>query len=449
MVRLAGRAVTDYGYNDTGLRITETTTTDGGTPEVKSFLFDTRNPTGLAQVLEEYIDGVLKQVFTIGHDVIAQTDATDPQDHYVYTLLSDGHGSTRTLLSTLGQSVQQYAYDAYGNMLAGTGLTTAAAALTSILYSGQWTMKSGQQYLRARFYDPASGTFNRLDPFAGNLADPQSLHKYLYAHGNPVAFSDPSGNFAEPLLLGGQSGGTTSWVRVITSGLIGAAFAHGDAFLRTMYMTGDLDAATDAARAAAAAGFAMGLAVGMLEGRFTPYIGLAAFSFGLAQSKQALQAGHYELAALDFTLAIFSFFTGVYRPLAAQARGAGRLPLASGNAAPTAPRLSQDINVSPTVPPVRSLSRPIGQSPTQNAALQADIAAARAQGATNFRVNQQQINVAGQRVGVNRPDLQYTNADGARVYVEYDTTSSIRGPGHRTRILANDPNGIVILRTVN
>jgi len=193
-------------------------------------------------------------------------------------------------------------------------------------------MQSGQQYLRARFYDPASGTFNRLDPYAGNLADPQSLHKYLYSHANPVAFSDPSGYFAEPLLLGGQSGGTTSWVRVITSGLIGAAFAHGDAFLRTMYLTGDIDAANEAARAAAAAGFAMGMAVGMLEGRFTPYIGLAAFATGISQAKQALQAGYYELAALDFTLAIFSFFTGVYRPLAAQARGAGRLPVANGNA---------------------------------------------------------------------------------------------------------------------
>jgi len=76
-------------------------------------------------------------------------------------------------------------------------VTTAATALTSILYSGQWTMCSGQQYLRARFYDPASGTFNRLDPYAGNLADPQSLHKYLYAHGNPVAFGDPSGQFID------------------------------------------------------------------------------------------------------------------------------------------------------------------------------------------------------------------------------------------------------------
>ena len=144
-------------------------------------------------MLEEYIDGVLKQVFTLGHDVIAQTDVTNPQDQDVYTLLSDGHGSTRALLNALSAIAQQYAYDAYGNMLAGTGLTTAATAISRHLYSGEWTSSSGQQYLRARFYDPASGTFNRLDPYAGNLADPQSLHKYLYVHGNPIMFDDPSG----------------------------------------------------------------------------------------------------------------------------------------------------------------------------------------------------------------------------------------------------------------
>jgi len=214
-------------------------------------------------------------------------------------------------------------------MLAGTGLTTAATALTSILYSGQWTMKSGQQYLRARFYDPASGTFNRLDPFAGNLTDPQSLHKYLYAHGNPVAFSDPSGNFAEPLLMAGQSGGTTSWVRIMTSGVIGAVFARGEEFVRTLYLTGDINAAEDAAANAAAAGFAMGIAMGMLEGRLTPYIGAAAFGLGLAQAKHEWDAGHHELAAVDFTLAIFSFFTGVYKPLTMPVRGAARLPVAT------------------------------------------------------------------------------------------------------------------------
>ena len=41
----------------------------------------------------------------------------------------------------------------------------------------------------------------------------------------------------------------------------------------------------------------------------------------LEQAKQAWKAGYEELAVLDFTLAIFSFFTGVYRPRAAQVRG--------------------------------------------------------------------------------------------------------------------------------
>jgi hypothetical protein len=49
------------------------------------------------------------------------------------------------------------------------------------------------QYLRARYYNPASGTFNRLDPFFGNLQDPQSLHKYLYVHGDPIQGIDPTG----------------------------------------------------------------------------------------------------------------------------------------------------------------------------------------------------------------------------------------------------------------
>ncbi|HBJ34416.1 MAG TPA: hypothetical protein DDZ51_06555 [Planctomycetaceae bacterium] len=52
-----------------------------------------------------------------------------------------------------------------------------------------------QQYLRARWYNPANGQFNRLDPFAGNMRDPQSLHKYAYVHGDPVQGIDPTGLF--------------------------------------------------------------------------------------------------------------------------------------------------------------------------------------------------------------------------------------------------------------
>lgn len=69
------------------------------------------------------------------------------------------------------------------------------------------------------------------------------------------------------------------------------------------------------------------------------------------------------------------------------------------------------------------------------------------QGGTAFRVNQQQVNVNGVRVGINRPDLQYT-LNGQRYYEEFDTLVSTRGPGHAARIEANDPFGIINLFTV-
>jgi RHS repeat-associated protein len=76
----------------------------------------------------------------------------------------------------------------------GTDDTAAENAGTSLLYAGeQYDSELSQYYLRARYYNPWSGTFNRMDPFAGNNQDPQSLHKYLYCHANPVNGIDPTG----------------------------------------------------------------------------------------------------------------------------------------------------------------------------------------------------------------------------------------------------------------
>jgi RHS repeat-associated protein len=111
-------------------------------------------------------------------------------------------------------------------------------------------------------------------------------------------------------------------------------------------------------------------------------------------------------------------------------------------------RLPQDEAVKPTAPRVLATSRPVGKSATQNAVKDLDVDDALLAGAKDVRVNQQQVDASGTRVGVNRPDLQFT-LDGKRYYIEYDTTSSPRAPGHEQRILANDPDAIVILRTVD
>ena len=44
--------------------------------------------------------------------------------------------------------------------------------------------------------NPSTGTFTGMDSYAGNISDPDTLHKYLYANGNPVKYVDPSGNMA-------------------------------------------------------------------------------------------------------------------------------------------------------------------------------------------------------------------------------------------------------------
>jgi RHS repeat-associated protein len=48
-------------------------------------------------------------------------------------------------------------------------------------------------YYRARYYNSLTGRFLSRDPEAGKPADPKTLHKYLYAGGDPVNRFDPRG----------------------------------------------------------------------------------------------------------------------------------------------------------------------------------------------------------------------------------------------------------------
>jgi len=154
---------------------------------------ETRTDVGTSQV-ERTI------TYTLGHDQISQTTVTYsgglPGTSETLAFGYDGRGSTRLLtdrygsLATVGGVRQLLDYDAYGNLLN----MSVDAAGTRLLYNGEmFEVAIGQQYLRAGWYDPTTGLFNRLDPFVGNLEDPQTLHKYLYAHGDPVTFTDPSG----------------------------------------------------------------------------------------------------------------------------------------------------------------------------------------------------------------------------------------------------------------
>jgi RHS repeat-associated protein len=167
--------------------------------------------------------------YTLGHDEITQRVHGNKADgnaiDQTHVFGHDGHGSVRVLYDlaeAIANGAQVLTFSAYGQMLAvhavtGGAVATQSSSLTSLGYSGEhFDAQAAQQYLRARFYNPATGTFNRLDPFSGNMHDPQSLHKYLYVHGDPVQGVDPSG---EMTLLGIVK------VGAIIGGLAG--FGHG------------------------------------------------------------------------------------------------------------------------------------------------------------------------------------------------------------------------------
>lgn len=61
----------------------------------------------------------------------------------------------------------------------------------------QYDPDLGLYYLRARYYNPATGRFMSRDPEDGKPIDPKTLHRYLYAGGDPVNAKDPSGRADE------------------------------------------------------------------------------------------------------------------------------------------------------------------------------------------------------------------------------------------------------------
>ncbi|MGQ4449697.1 RHS repeat-associated core domain-containing protein [Streptomyces griseus] len=78
---------------------------------------------------------------------------------------------------------------------------------------------TGLTHIGAREYDPNIGQFISIDPIL-SLDQHQSLNGYVYANGNPVSLSDPSGLRPDGACGGSSSscnGGTESWSKTDTS----------------------------------------------------------------------------------------------------------------------------------------------------------------------------------------------------------------------------------------
>jgi RHS repeat-associated protein len=171
-------------YDGDGNRISKTV--NGTTTR---YLVDEHNPTGFAQVLEERNTSANPIVtYVYGLDLCSQTRAGTTH-YYGY----DGQGTVRYLTSNAGTVTDSYTYDAFGILT--EQLYVGSPTENLYRYAGeQWDPHLGMYYLRARYYHPDTDRFWSMDTFEGTQTDPLSLHKYLYAHVNPVNGTDPSGH---------------------------------------------------------------------------------------------------------------------------------------------------------------------------------------------------------------------------------------------------------------
>ena len=142
------------------------------------------------EVLAEYgSDEKVRQAYTYGESGIGERVSVDKSKESSYYLY-DGRNSVTGILTETANLTNSYQYDPYGNLTSGT-----ADGVNYYGYNGESTnVKTGLQYLRARYYDAENGTFTTEDSDLGTTENPLTRNRYDYTTNNPLNYSDPTGH---------------------------------------------------------------------------------------------------------------------------------------------------------------------------------------------------------------------------------------------------------------
>lgn len=142
------------------------------------------------EVLAEYgADEKVRQAYTYGESGIGERVSVDKSEESSYYLY-DGRNSVTGILTENANLTNSYQYDPYGNLTSGT-----ADGVNYYAYNGESTnVKTGLQYLRARYYNAENGTFTTEDSDLGTTENPLTRNRYDYATNNPLNYSDPTGH---------------------------------------------------------------------------------------------------------------------------------------------------------------------------------------------------------------------------------------------------------------
>ena len=121
---------------------------------------------------------------------IISSDSEEAKTYYHY--VSDEQRSITHVLSEDAEILNNYSYDAFGNIIQKTEKVE-----NRFCYNGEMLDPVTQQYyLRARFYNPVIGRFTQEDTYYGD-----GLNLYQYCQANPLGYVDSSGHNICPTQL--------------------------------------------------------------------------------------------------------------------------------------------------------------------------------------------------------------------------------------------------------
>jgi RHS repeat-associated protein len=176
LVSVDGGLTSTFVYDGDGNRVSQSA---GGSTQ--NYVNDVA--AALPVVLQDGYGTGPPSSYVYGLNLIETSQGRD-NDFYQY----DGLGSVIQLTDATGRPEVSYFYDAWGNSI------LPAPPTNPFRFAGQAIdAMTGLYYLRARYYDPSSGTFLSRDPSPGFVAQPQARNRYRYSLGNPIRFTDPSG----------------------------------------------------------------------------------------------------------------------------------------------------------------------------------------------------------------------------------------------------------------
>jgi RHS repeat-associated protein len=162
-------------YNGDGARLKQTV--NGAET---AYTLDLAAP--LVTVLAQHAARSTQYIYGQGDSPLAGYDGTlSGVERWTYFSGRDGLNSVRQETDASGNVIAVRSFDPYGVSLQGGGGSPFG-------YTGEvWDNYTKLLYLRARWYNPATGRFTQADPYQ------LENNFYLYAGASPITFSDPMG----------------------------------------------------------------------------------------------------------------------------------------------------------------------------------------------------------------------------------------------------------------